>query len=52
MPSEGYPVLAWQTRHTGLTGIPDVTALAPEQAQARLELAGFDLGGIDYDYFA
>jgi hypothetical protein len=51
MPPEGYPVLAWQTQHTGLTGVPDVAGLSVEQARALLERTGFEVGGVDYDYF-
>lgn len=51
MPDSGYPVLTWQTEHTGLTWTPDVAGLSPEQAEASLERAGFPVVAIDYDYF-
>jgi hypothetical protein len=51
MPAAGYPVLAWQTQHTGLVGVPDVSGLTPEQARALLELAGFGAVEIEQDWF-
>lgn len=51
MPADGYPVLSWQTEHTGLTGTPDVAGLSAEEAQTLLEQTGFDVAGVDHDYF-
>ncbi|MEN6575684.1 MAG: PASTA domain-containing protein [Phycisphaerales bacterium] len=52
MPADGYPVLSWQTEHTGLTGTPDVAGLSAEEAQTLLEQAGFAVAGVDRDYFS
>jgi hypothetical protein len=50
MPTEGYPVLTWQTEVTGLLGVPDVSYLNPEQAELVLEAAGFEPSTTRYDY--
>jgi hypothetical protein len=50
MPSDAYPVLAWQTEITGLVGVPDVAGLSPEWATALLEAAGFEPNALQYDY--
>ena len=50
MPADGYPVLTWQTEITGLTGVPDVLGLSPEQAGLVLETAGLEPNGTSYDY--
>lgn len=42
MPEEGYPVLAWQTEHTGLFPITvDVTGLPIEEARSQMVQAGY-----------
>ena len=50
MPPDAYPVLTWQTEITGMTGVPDVSGLQPEQAQLLLEAAGFEPNDVRYDY--
>ena len=52
MPADRPPVLVWQTEWTGLTAIPDVRGLTPEEARGLLEAAGFVLAvevQADYD---
>jgi len=52
MPADGYPVLSWQTEYTGLVGTPDVAGLSAEEAQSLLEQTGFEVAGVDHDYFS
>ncbi|MBP7052018.1 MAG: PASTA domain-containing protein [Phycisphaerae bacterium] len=50
MPDANYPVLAWQVDWEGLRPIPDIADLPLDWARTELELAGFVVGDILYDY--
>ena len=50
MPGQGYPVLSWQTKQTGLLEAPDVAGLSEDQAAEVLTHAGFSVDKADYDY--
>jgi hypothetical protein len=50
MPEANYPILNWQADLQGPRPIPDVSHLPLEWARAEIELAGFVMGEVTYDY--
>jgi hypothetical protein len=50
MPVRDYPVLSWQMDMEGFRPVPDVSDLPLDWARAELELAGFAVGQVLYDY--
>ncbi|HNS19660.1 MAG TPA: PASTA domain-containing protein [Sedimentisphaerales bacterium] len=50
MPDADYPVLAWQVDWEGLRPVPDIADLPLDWARTELELAGFVVRDILYDY--